>query len=391
MAHREWNPKSFFRKLTPEVVALLAERFRVKLEDDGEADSAYRAWKKLQAGQKKHLDAHLSLVNDLCGTHARSYLNELASTVWATTETFEQSRNWSSHDLAVRLSLDALDQFASVHQRFLIEIMDHLTEYRGKRVVAVKASTWAKSAMRNAMAEHFREHAGGARCKVEDFEAPDKFALFIHHEDEVTPTDTFDDQDQIVPIWQRPVVQIAAIFYPEHSTLMVKAPNKMDREKLRDLFASLFIGEADFFQDVSGEPAFDLNVLKRENLDFPTRPADHIQSVSVVKLVLKAPQRDVRRLVFEFTSGLTMEGIAQVLSQRGLQLAELQFDAAHLRVTFDNVKGRARDRTVSLQWPNRSNLRDTPTDRKIRTYLKEWGLDARNSAFRLAPAPSRVA
>jgi hypothetical protein len=41
-------------------------------------------------------------------------------------------------------------------------------------------------------------------------------------------------------------------------------------------------------------------------------------------------------------------------------------------------------RTVSLANPNTTNLKDTPRDRVIRRYLKEWHIDASRSAFALA-------
>src|SRR5512132_2190678 len=103
--------------------------------------------------------------------------------------------------------------------------------------------------MRQSMVEHFRQHAGGAKCQVEDFEGEDKFAIFIYHEDEVTPRDTFDDDGIVVSDWIRPVVRIAAVYYPETCTLLVKAPRKTEREKLRDLFAKIFVGNQSFFED----------------------------------------------------------------------------------------------------------------------------------------------
>ena len=392
MQHREWNPKAFFRKLSPNIAALIGQRFNVNLgaESGDGVDAAYNAWKAAPAKSRRSLDHLLGLVNDLSGTHARAYLDDLAKVEWATTpELITQSRDWSAQDLAARLSLIAPAAVTKLHQQYMVEMMEHLTEYRGKRQLEIKASARTKKAMADAMSEHFRENAGGARCQVEDYEGPDKFALFIHHEDEVTAVDKFNEQNQIVPDWQRPVVQIAAVFYPDVCTLMVKAPKKVDREKLRDLFAQIFVGEKDFFEDVSGEPTFDFSSLKRVETSFRTKPADKVADVGIAKLVLKAPQVGVKRIVFEF-AGLSIEGVRDALSKRGLQLAEADIDAAHLLFRFAEVKGRAQYRTVSMYRPNRSNLRDTARDRMIRRYLKEWRIDARHSAFRLAAPSNQV-
>jgi hypothetical protein len=116
-------------------------------------------------------------------------------------------------------------------------MMEHLTEFHGRYPVTLKPTAEAKTAMKAAMASHFRETAFGARCQVEDFANDEKFALFIFHEDEVAPFDRFNDKGVVEPDWQRPVVRLAAVFQFETSTLLVKAPRVAEREKLRDLFA----------------------------------------------------------------------------------------------------------------------------------------------------------
>jgi len=392
MQHRSWNPKAFFRNLTRDATGALAAYLGISLIPDAgdpEPDAAYRQWQAIPKEQRKQLEARIGLVNDLCSTHARAYLDELAQALWDDARR-KESLDWSAQDLAVRLFVSAPAQFASCHQRYMVDMMDHLTEYRGKRPVKIQASARAKKAMAEAMKAHFREHAGGARCHVEDFEAPDKFALFIYHEDEVTTIQRFDDENQLVPDWQRPIVQVAAIFYPEHCTLLVKAPKKPDREMLRDTFAKIFVQDPDFFEDVSAVPKFDFTSLSREDLSFSTKPADKILAVSVVKLVLKATHQDVKRLIFEFVPGLTMEGVSARLQERGISLAAAAIDAVQLRFTFEGT-GRGKDRTASLYLPNRSNLNDTPRDRLIRRYLKEWRIDASHSAFALAAPPHKAA
>lgn len=393
MKHRPWNPKTFFRELTPEVKKMLGEKFGVRLiaEPGDEApDPGYRAWVKLPEPIRQRMEVGLGPVNDLCGKHARAYLEDLSKAVWPE-DVREQSRDWSAQDLAVRLFLFAPAEFVRCHQRYVVDILDHFTEYRGKHPAKVEASPWAKKAMAERMATYFREQAGGARCQVEDYESTDKFALFIRHEDEVTPTERFDEHNQIVPVWQRPIAQAAAVFFPEQCTLLVKAPKKPDREMLRDAFAEIFIRERDYFEDVTAVPKFNFAPLRRIDMAFTTKFADRIDEVSVVKLVVKAPHRDVKRLIFEFTPGLSMEGVLVRLEERSLSLQDVDIDGVQLLFSFADGVGRGRQRTASLYRPNRSNLNDTPRDRVIRRYLKEWGIDASPSAFALEAPPPRAA
>ncbi|MBC7174426.1 MAG: hypothetical protein H5U40_18410, partial [Polyangiaceae bacterium] len=76
MASREWNPKSFFRHLTPDALAVLSEWAAVELVLDGEGavnEQVYRAWKALPEAERVVIETKLLPVNDLCGPHARPY------------------------------------------------------------------------------------------------------------------------------------------------------------------------------------------------------------------------------------------------------------------------------------------------------------------------------
>jgi hypothetical protein len=188
-------------------------------------------------------------------------------------------------------------------------MMEHLTEFHGRYPVTLKPTAEAKTAMKAAMASHFRETAFGARCQVEDFANDEKFALFIFHEDEVAPFDRFNDKGVVEPDWQRPVVRLAAVFQFETSTLLVKAPRVAEREKLRDLFAQLFVGDPSYFEDTNKSPKFSFDPLRDDDFDFPVRGFDKIEDVSIVRVVAKPASRDVKRVTVEMKPGFTVLGV----------------------------------------------------------------------------------
>ncbi len=389
MQHREWNPKTFFKKVSPNVMALFEVKRGLALVRDPkrpEHDRTYHAWAALPERQRLALEADLLPVNDLCSTHARPYLDALARVVWTNGDAHrvDESLDWSVYDLAMRLFIDAPAEIIRCHQNYAVDMMEHFREYRGKHPAKVKASAAAKSAMKKAMAEHFREQAGGAQCQAEDFEGKDKFALFIYHEDEVTPVERFNDSGIVVPEWQRPVVRVAAVYYPESCTLLVKAPRIPERETLRDLFAEIFIGESDYFEDTSRMPKFNFAPLANEDFAFPTHPADGIDEVCVTRVTLQPAHADVKRMAIDLVPGLTMVGVHQALLAHGLVLSSDAIDGVRLQFRSAEGKGRGRFRTVSLFNPNSTNLRDTKRDRVIRRYLKEWHIDESRSAFALA-------
>jgi len=395
MAKREWNPKSFFRHLTPDALAVLLEWASVELALDGEGpvgEQVYRAWKALPDAEREAIETKLLPVNDLCGTHSRPYLDRLAQQVWTngSSHLIEDSKNWSAQDLAVRLFIADEARFLEAHQAHALDMMEHLTEFHGRYPVTLTPTPEAKTAMKVAMASHFRETAFGARCQVEDFANDEKFALFIFHEDEVAPFDRFNEQGVVEPDWQRPVVRLAAVFQYETSTLLVKAPRVSEREKLRDLFAQLFIGDADYFEDTTKSPKFCFDPLRDDDFEFPVRGFDKIEDVSIVRVVAKPASRDVKRVTVEMKPGFTVLGVRGLLDEHGVNLASDAIHGVRLQFVFEG-KGRSRYRTVSLFNPNSSNLNDTDRDRVIRRYLKEWGIDASGRRTPLEAAANEVA
>ena len=240
----------------------------------------------------------------MCSTHARPYLDSLAQRIWssANPHLLQQSMDWSVHDLAMRLFVEAPQELLKTHQGYAVDMMDHFREYRGRYAVELKASAAAKERMRQSMVEHFRQHADGAKCQVEDFEGEGKFAIFIYHEDEVTPQDTFDDDGIVVPNWIRPVVRIAAVYYRDTCTLLVKAPRKPEREKLRDLFAEIFIGDRGFFEDLAKTPKFSFAPLADRASN-----SQHIRRMASSLFAL--PERQYR-------APMTMYGVRSILAAR---------------------------------------------------------------------------
>ena len=387
--HREWNPKTFFKKVSPEVTALFEDRFEVDLRRDETlpfADRTYFAWKALPEAQREKLETMLLPVNDLCSGHARPYLDQLAREVWLEAHSYliDECVDWSVYDLAMRLFIDAPEALIKMHQGYAVDMMDHFKEYRGKHPVALKASDFAKTQMREAMIKHFRSQAGGAQCQVEDFEGEDKFAIFIYHENEMKPVDRFDDTGIVVPEWMRPVTRIAAVFYYDTNTLLVKAPRKPEREKLRDLFATIFVREKDYFEDLDKTPKFNFAPLTREGFVFASNPSDGIEEVCITRVSMRSGDFDVKRVTVELKRGLNLFGVRRALEAHGLAFDGEMIDGVHLQFVFSYGTGRARFRTVSLHNPNNTNLRDTPRDRVIRRYLKEWGIDENRNRFALA-------
>lgn len=383
--HRTWNPKTFFRRLSPTVVRLYERSRGLTLARDPwvlPSEQTYRAWMALPEGERARLQTELLPVNDLCTSHARPYLEQLAELTWSEDrpELLDDLPEWTVYDLALRLYLADADGFADCHQSYAVDMMSNYREYRGRWKVEVEATPERKAAMKDAMAAFLNGSNGKRQCLVEDYQTEDKLALFVYFEDEMTAFDRFDTTGVVLPVWQRPAVKVAAVFFPESSTLLVKAPRAPERERLTRLFAEIFVGREDYFEPLAMRPKYDFTVLGQRSFDFATQTGDHIDAVNVTELQLYSDHESIRSTRFAFEPGLTLAEVDDALLDHGVVLRGPLVHGAKLQFTFAGM-GRSRLRTASITNPNRINLADTPRDRVIRRYLREWGLDGTRSTF----------
>jgi hypothetical protein len=389
MTHREWSPKPFFRHLTPAALADLRSWAAADLRADGSGkpwEQMYRAWVLLPASARLRLEAALLPVNDLAAPDARTRLGELAAMTWAQSPLLAESRSWSSEDLALRLFIAAPKAFLQLHQGWIVDSFEHLKEYAGRYPVAPKPSMKAKAALKDAMRGYLRNTAFGPRCHVEDFANDEKFALFVFHEDELKPTDRFNEEEELEPMWDRDIVRLAAVFHFETNVLMVKAPRKAEREQLRDLFAEHILGDPLYFYDARTTPRFSFRPLRDETFRFPPLIGSGLLGVTVRKLFVRPTEGDVKHVSLDFKAAPTLSRVHDACAKFGIDLDQDTIEGVHLRFTFEG-SGRSRTRTVSLFNPNSSNLSDTPRDRIIRRHLKLWGFDANVRRSAVASAP----
>jgi hypothetical protein len=389
MHHSEWSPKPFFRHLSPPALEELSSWARAELRPLGAGkpwEQWYRAWVALPAHVRQRLESALLPVNDLSCAEARSTLETLAASTWGNSALLKETFSWSTQDLALRLFLAAPVAFAQLHQGWLVDSLEHLKEYAGRYPLRPKPSERAKAELREAMRHYLWQTAFGPKCHVEDFANDEKFAVFVFHEDELKPKDRFLEGETLEAVWDRDVVRLAAVFHYETNVLMVKAPRKQEREKLRDLFAECIMKDPLYFLDARVRPRFSFEPLKDPGFVFPPLPGSQLVSVGVQRVVVRPVDSDVRRLTLDFREPLTTSRALEGLATFGVDVRRDIIDGVNLRFTFEGI-GRSRTRTVSLFNPNSSNLSDTPRDRIIRRHLKRWGFDANAVHAAVGPAP----
>ncbi len=376
MLHREWNPKLFFRNISPEPLAALLASRGVTLDGEGALwQQAYRAWKSEFYDRRRNVQELLLQINDLSTPHARPYLVELANSIWPAGETLSLLHDWSVCDMAVRLYLADSARFAETHRRYAFDLQEPLLQFHGTYPKAPEATEGRKAALKRAFPACMRIARIGTPCTVEDFSDSTKLVLHVFYENEVHVYDRFTDSGCLETSWSSPARHVVLVFYFATASLVIQGCRWVDAEKLSTLFARLYIEDASYFHDVLHKPCFSFDVLRDPRFSFPTKLVDQIEGVSLVRVVARHSQQGVRRVVVDLEPSLSLEAAHRTLAEHGVDMLVADIDSVQLEVRFHGI-GRGRIRTVHLANPNTSNLRDTKRDRVIRSYLQEWGIDA---------------
>jgi len=392
MNHCEWSPKPFFRHLSPPALNELCA-WAVDLRPEGPGkpwEQLYRAWARLQPDVRMRLESSLLPVNDLSVPQARPRLAELATAVWPRGRLADESRAWTSQDLALRLFLASPGAFHQLHQGWVVDSLQHMKEYAGRYPVRPKPSANAKAELKESLRAYLQRTAFGPRCHVEDFANEEKFALFVFHEDELRPIDKFTESEDLESVWERDVVRLAAVFDYESSVLSVKAAHREEREQLRDLFAEHILQDPLYFIDAYSAPRYAFGRIADPRFQLVPIAGTQVVSVSVQKVVVHPADGDVKRLTLDFKAAPTLEQVRAGLQAYGVRIPGDTIEGLHLRFVFEGT-GRSRTRTVSLFNPNSTNLSDTPRDRIVRRHLKVWGFDANSRRQAVGTGPLQAA
>lgn len=195
------------------------------------------------------------------------------------------------------------------------------------------------------------------------------------------PTDDFleFDDGELVLRPRRPVIEAALTYEPAPRVIEVVAKDREKREALARIFARDLL-ESEFRQERIPLRQYDLSILTRP-FDFPTDPADGIETVRVNLLRLMPIDRASERVTLECTrqSGDTIWNMARGHFRdanplnRGWVVTQ-----AKLTIKFHPGVASRRGRTlpVTITMPHGCDLKDRTQPERVvgNKYLREWGI-----------------
>ena len=388
MSHRTLNPLNFFRKVSPAVLGLLAEAGGYTFKRDGlkaHSTESYAAYKGWSEEERERFNREARIINDLCTPTARPYLDMLSIALAKTPgceNLFQESRDYSVYDLAVREYVANRLLFLECHREYATDSIANFEEFAGKRDIQIRLSPEMKAAFVERLLPIIRRSAGGLHIKVEDYETADKVVVIVYCEGPVQTGEKFDEQGTLVTTTQRRVVRFAAIFSRADSTLFVKAGSKAERAQICDAFAEIVMGDRRYFHDPGILARYDFDFLRDPSRDLAPDESLGILSVSVVRLIVLSTKPFLNEQILKFKPRVDLIDVHVTAEDSGVDLTTDTILGVTLRFEFAG-SGKSRFRTVSFTNPSTTNLTDTLRDRNIRALVAQLGI---NRKLKLARA-----
>jgi hypothetical protein len=363
LVHRTFRSLVFFKKTDS---LLLRDYFvkRCKIFDDFPWDKfnpkeLFNKYALLPEPDSQKYSEELGAINDLSVSNAMPTLIKKAG------ELGIDYKDKTAYDLSLALFLKSQSEFEKTHEFFYLEQMPGYSDYRGKEPKEPKTFDKIKTVCEKTLAEKFKEQNRGEMV-IEHYEEKNKQAYVIYYEDHKKPKPEIKG-GVIIYKKERPVYEAALIYYPPEGRLKIKAR----KSKIRDLcvrtFAKEVLDDEDFFNHPDATKVYDLDKFKGLPLKYPTDPVHEIENIKEVAIKAAFPGSDE---TIELHSEDDLKGL---LKKHNVNLNQMEILKIGIKIKFPGA-GRRGSKTVWLSQSNHSNISDSPVDRIIDDYLKQWDI-----------------
>lgn len=225
--------------------------------------------------------------------------------------------------------------------------------------------------------------ARGRHCQVEHYVRASGADYFFAYLDDYADTYvTLDDAGAFDRRPERRAFELVLVYDRAHGTLeMFARGGKKVYIPLQEIFCRVILGEEIGPENRNSHP-YELNGLLSRDFQFPTDPADGIDTVRVRKLRLSIKGLPRRRITLEADPDGGVDDIYEMLeeylNQQRLPASILNVTQVGLKFSFDpSDEDLPKSLSFDLSWPNSSNLKSKPEGVRelAEKYLREWGLD----------------
>lgn len=261
--------------------------------------------------------------------------------------------------------------------------------------VAPDTSAGKREELEEALSAFFlATQARGRHCQVEHYRRASGADYFFAYLDDYADTYvTLDNDGAFDRRAERRAFELVMVYDRDLGTLeMYARGGKKVYVPLQEIFCRVILGEEIGEENRDSHP-YELNALLDSGFQFPTEPADGIDSVRVRKMRLSIKGLPRRRITLEADPdggpNDIYEMMADYLDQHRLPASILNVTQVGLKFSFNSDReDLPRSMSFDLSWPNSSNLKSKPeVPRELaEKYLRQWGLDRAPNAQSVQPA-----
>lgn len=348
-------------------------------------DALFDAWLELSDSQRKHLDAELLEIFEMC--NAKGFQAIIDEMHW-------QFRNYPEEIVAYVELLSSLpNHFERAMFTFLSFTMcwpgavrfhhaDVLTYWRKRnhlpnKPAAVDEDSLKQLAMEIANYYHTIE-GRGKNCVVEPFRRGELDYFFAYPEDYSQRSIEWVDGDfNHRP--HNPALEVVFVYSQKEGSLDLNfRGSKKPLEILQGMFCTTILKLKELPPDPKDVRVYNLNPLRSKSFNFVYRMSSRIQSVTVKKLRLSSRHKKGDRITVEADTNDDSKAIYALLEKLGKSIPLHQFNVSQVEliaILQSDPEKPTKSITIRISHPNSCSLKYDEVDLQLRKMLADSGIE----------------
>ena len=238
-----------------------------------------------------------------------------------------------------------------------------------------------RKALAEAVSDYYFKREGRGRICMAEFHQKDDLLIFVVSPEDYAQKEPEYDVKQNLNKgnYIRPIFKAYFLVDPSQNRISVKAKGgNTKKDDLIKLFSKVVLGQK---LDNDNKVAYNLDVLKDFNLDFPTPPEDEVEMVSVPYLRISYPRSENKDLVFNLRDrkGKGLVEIGEWINGLNIPINDPGFHITQAKVFVKfkpEIKRGKGTVTTLITNPSSCDLGFKKLDRKVKGYLQDWRIDS---------------
>ncbi|HOY63859.1 MAG: hypothetical protein BWY28_02318 [bacterium ADurb.Bin236] len=347
----------------------------------GEADSG----PIMKSIQEMPRDVSSRIENDFRDIHALSYEGGIKTLLAETRDNFDEISDAllvidGHEDKVMWVFLNKPEVFESASTWHRIDTMTRWRHRKNLPKARPATDDETKAALAGVLSEYFREEARGRNCEVETYERPDCVCYHAFPEDYATTDMCYDEDGRLQRRIRKSVFEIIFCYHPDEGRLSINGGGRKDQiDMLCEMFTDNVL-KIPAEPDLKNDRVFDLSGLKNRDFEFVTDPADNVEFVRVKSLGFSVVGNSGRKIALEADPDnngnrqAVYDHIDQSINKENVPADQMLVKKATIQMKFPG-KGNHGSVTFEIGWPDSCTLKDGENHRKVKEYLKRWGID----------------